>query len=369
MRRLGPTIAQLRALADRAAVRAALPMASERLRPLRDFGTNPGALDAWYYVPERDGPLPLVVVLHGCTQNAAGYDHGSGWSELAERHGFAVLFPEQRRANNPNLCFSWFQAIDNSRGSGEPLSIEQMIATLLEEHSIDAGRVFVTGLSAGGAMTSIMLATYPELFAGGAIIAGLPFGAASTVPEAFERMRGSGHADAAAYSRMVRAASNHRGRWPTVSVWHGSADATVAPMNADAIVGQWRALHGVSIEPDRTDMVDGFPRRVWLDGEGREAIEEYRILGMGHGTPLDTGGSDGIGAALPHMLDVGISSTRRIAERWGLLDEVRQDVATPRALPPALPPTPRPARRAASARPSGIQATIEAALRSAGLMR
>ena len=371
MRRLGMTLARLKALSDQAA--APLPMASARLRPLGNFGSNPGALDAWSFVPASDGPIPLVVVLHGCTQNAAGYDRGSGWSELAERHGFAVLYPEQRRANNPNACFSWFQSADSSRDSGEPLSIRQMIDTLVADEAIDQDRIYVTGLSAGGAMTSIMLAAYPELFAGGAIIAGLPFGAASTIPEAFERMRGSGHADDAAYTSKVRAASDHRGRWPTVSVWHGSADATVAPVNADAIVGQWRALHGAGTTPDRTDVVDGFPRRVWLDADGREAIEEYRITGMGHGTPLDTGGEDGIGTAIPHMLDVGISSTRHIADRWDLLGTVARQASAvtvqAKTPPPPPPPAPRPAARRPLRAVSGVQATIEAALRSAGLMR
>ena len=343
MRRLGMTLARLKALSDHAA--APLPMASARLRPLGDFGSNPGALDAWSFVPASDGPMPLVVVLHGCTQNAAAYDQGSGWSELAERHGFAVLYPEQRRANNPNTCFSWFQSADSSRDSGEPLSIRQMIATLVADEAIDPARIYVTGLSAGGAMTSIMLAAYPELFAGGAIIAGLPFGAAS----------------------------DHRGRWPTVSVWHGSADATVAPVNADAIVGQWRALHGAGTTPDRTDVVDGFPRRVWLDADGREAIEDYRITGMGHGTPLDTGGEDGIGTAIPHMLDVGISSTRHIADRWDLLGTVARQASAVTVQAKTPPPPPPPAPRSAARRPlravSGVQATIEAALRSAGLMR
>ena len=367
MRRLGMTLARLKALSDQAA--APLPMASARLRPLGNFGSNPGALDAWCYVPDTDGPMPLVVVLHGCTQNAALYDKGSGWSALADRHGFALLYPEQRRANNPNTCFSWFQSADSSRDSGEPLSIRQMIDTLVADEAIDPERIYVTGLSAGGAMTSIMLAAYPELFAGGAIIAGLPFGAATTIPEAFERMRGSGHADDAAYSRKVRAASDHRGRWPTVSVWHGSADATVAPVNADAIVGQWRALHGTATAPDRTDVVDGFPRRVWLDADGREAIEEYRITGMGHGTPLDTGGEDGIGTAIPHMLDVGISSTRHIADRWDLLGTVAKR-GTREMARLELPPTPsRPSARRPVRAVSGVQATIEAALRSAGLMR
>ena len=109
--------------------------------------------------------------------------------------GFALLFPEQQRSNDPNLCFNWFMPGDSRRDLGEPLSIRQMIDTLARSQRSDPRRIFVTGLSAGGAMAAIMLATYPELFAGGAIIAGLPYGCAKTVPNAFDRMKGSGLED------------------------------------------------------------------------------------------------------------------------------------------------------------------------------
>ena len=150
--------------------------AKSHLREIQNFGTNPGALRMFAHLPpKQSGSLPLVVVLHGCTQTAAGYDQGAGWSTLANRYGFALLFPEQQRANNPNGCFNWFQTGDIERGHGEALSIRQMIAKMVADHPIDARRVFVSGLSAGGAMTSVMLATYPDVFAGGAIIAGLPY--------------------------------------------------------------------------------------------------------------------------------------------------------------------------------------------------
>lgn len=156
----------------------------DRLSDLGDFGSNPGALRARIYVPD-DLPeaAPLVVVLHGCTQTAAGYDSGSGWSQLADQEGFALLFPEQQRANNPNLCFNWFVPSDTKRNGGEALSIRQMIEAVVVEYGLDPGRIFITGLSAGGAMASVMLACYPEVFTGGAIIAGLPYGSAKTISD------------------------------------------------------------------------------------------------------------------------------------------------------------------------------------------
>ena len=107
----------------------------------------------------------MVVVLHGCGQTAAGYDLGAGWSTLAQHYGFALLMPEQQRGEQCQGCFNWFNPEDIARDSGEACSIRQMIARMVGDHGIDPHRIFVTGLSAGGAMTSVMLATYPELFA------------------------------------------------------------------------------------------------------------------------------------------------------------------------------------------------------------
>lgn len=348
------------------------PVAS-RLSSLKGFGSNPGALEAYSYVPAALSPAaPLVVVLHGCTQTAAGYDHGAGWSKLADRHGFALLYPEQQRANNPNLCFNWFLPEDIRRDSGEALSIAQMVRQMLASHGLDRRRVFITGLSAGGAMTSVMLATYPELFASGAIIAGLPFGVARSVPEALDRMRGRGLPGPAQLEALVRGASRHDGPWPTLSLWHGGADHTVASANADAVLAQWRGLHGLGqVEPTRS-AIGPHSRQLWLDGAGRPTIEAYSLSGMGHGTPL--GSADDIGQPGPYMLDAGISSTRHIARFWQLTPTGAQMAVSGREQEAPRQPeatgTPRAARAARpAALGSGVGKVIEDALRAAGLMR
>jgi len=332
------------------------------LPPVRD---NPGNLSGRYYVPAGlNGPAPLVVVLHGCTQNAALYDHGSGWSRLADKHGFVLLFPEQSRANNSMLCFNWFSPADTKRGKGEAASIAAMIAAMKKAHAIDPRRVFVTGLSAGGAMASAMLATYPEIFAGGAIIAGVAYGCASGAAEAFDCMGGRAKSDASQLGLKVRRASPHNGPWPRIQVWQGSADTIIVPSNADAIVLQWAHLHGLDPRPDRTDSVEGYPRRSWLGADGAPLIEQYTITGMAHGIPLDPGTGQGeSGAAGAHMLDVGLSSTDRIAAFFGIAPAVAER-AEPRAASPAMA---RPAAPPAQA--EGVQAVIEKALRDAGLMR
>jgi feruloyl esterase len=365
------------------------------LNEMRIAGSNPGNLRMFAYVPADAADNPaLVVVLHGCTQTASGYDYGAGWSTLADRYGFALLVPEQQRSNNPNGCFNWFLPEDTQRGRGEAASIRQMVETMVREKGIDPGRVFITGLSAGGAMTSVMLACYPEAFAGGAIVAGLPYGAASNVQQAFESMFQCPSRPAREWGGLVRAAAPHDGPWPRVSVWHGSADTTVIPSNAREILKQWADVHGLPIAPSAQETVDGYPRQVWVNGAGEELIESYTIPRMAHGTPLATGKADfECGAAGPFLLDVGISSSFHIAKFFGLTTagarpasvrreraatpNVRLSVDTPAdgphpeilygdVLDKAAPEYPR--QRPASPR-IDIAAVITKALTAAGLMR
>jgi poly(hydroxyalkanoate) depolymerase family esterase len=351
MRNLGDTIGRL-AARQAAAMAGGGSVGSSRLSDLGGFGANPGALGARTFVPAGlPSGAPLVVVLHGCTQTAADYDRGAGWSALAEEQGFALLFPEQVRTNNANLCFNWFVPGDISRGGGEALSIRNMIEAMAIAHGLDRRRIHITGLSAGGAMALAMLATYPEIFAGGAIIAGVPFGSAVTVPEAFDRMRGQGLPAPAALTARIRAASGHVGAWPTLSVWQGSADNTVDPANAEAIAAAWAHLTGAGAA-QRAETAGGYTRRVWKDAQGSAAVEAIVIAGMGHGTPLATRGPEACGAAGPFMLDVGISSTRRIAADWGIAPAVAAGASA-----------------SAPAAATGIEAMIDTALRHAGLIR
>lgn len=387
MRKISDTINRLAAL-RLAGTANGFSAVSSRLTPLSDFGSNPGALNGHVYIPQTLAPnSALIVVLHGCTQNAGSYDIGAGWSDMADQHGFALLFPEQQRQNNPNLCFNWFSPGDNRRDAGEALSIRQMVAAVTARHELDPARVFVTGLSAGGAMTSVMLAAYPEIFAGGAIIAGLPFGCASTVPQAFDRMRGHGMPSTSQLSALVPAASDYKGTWPTLSIWHGTADATVSYGNAQAIIDQWRPLHRTRAAPDHVEVIGGHGRRAWTDASGREVIEEYTIQGMGHGVPLDTLSEDGFGMSGAYMLEANISSTLHICRFWGLVQAndkgaariVTKPAPAPReqavaydAISNAMPPIfargtfthGRDTHRA-----GGVRKIIEDALRSAGLMR
>ena len=291
-----------------------------KLRELFGFGANPGNLRMFAYTPERlPHKAPLVIALHGCTQTADEYDHGTGWSSLADNFGFAVVYPQQQPANNPKNCFSWFLPGDIARGRGEALSIREMVEHAIAKFGADRHKVFVTGLSAGGAMASVMLAAYPEVFAGGAIIAGLPYGCAGNVQQAFEAMFTEQAHTAQALGDRVRAASRHRGPWPKISVWHGTSDPIVKPSNGEDIIRQWTNVHGLSDSPSYEELIGKQRRRIWNDANGTALIEAFSIGGMAHGVPLATTmGSESCGAAGAFFLDVGISSTHHIARFWRL---------------------------------------------------
>ncbi len=301
------------------------------LTEVKDFGSNPGNLRMFHHVPVvLQHPRALVVVLHGCGQSAAAYDVGSGWSTLAKHYGFALLMPEQLSSNNANGCFNWFYPEDTTRERGEAGSIRQMIARMVKDHAIDPRRIFITGLSAGGAMTSVMLAIHPELFAAGAIIAGLPFGVASNLREALIGMRASRARSATDLGDLVRKASSHKGKWPNVSVWHGTADRTVYPGNADEIVKQWLDVHGLPLEPMSQSTVDGHPREVWWGSSGETVVESYTISDMAHGTPLGIAETDKrYGRQGAFMIEAGISSSYHIAKFFGLTGWIRERKPAP----------------------------------------
>jgi poly(hydroxyalkanoate) depolymerase family esterase len=371
---------------------AGAPVPAGRLRDVADFGSNPGDLRMLMYIP-RNLPkaAPLVVALHGCTQTAALYDHGSGWSRLADTYGFALLLAEQQHANNPNNCFNWFLPSDTQRDQGEALSIRQMVARMVADHGIDRRQVFIVGLSAGGAMASAMLAIYPDIFAGGAIIAGLPYGAATNVQEAFESMAKGRDRSGRAWGDLVRGASPHRGRWPKLSVWHGTSDAIVNPRNMEDTLKQWIDVHGVSVRPRIEHEIEGYSRRVWRTDADDDVIEAVTIAGMGHGVPLASGGGVvGCGNTGPFHFDVGLSSSHHILRFWGLADKQAavEDETSGRALTRPAPaelealgtPSLAARERASAGSRAGEQssagarqfadpsAVIAAALKSAGLL-
>lgn len=295
------------------------------LTEVDDFGSNPGQLRMFKYVPEGLAPgRPLVVALHGCTQQASGYDDETGWVALADRHRFALLLPQE--TVNIARCFRWFDLAHSRRDQGEALSIRQMVEKMVGDHRINANRVHVTGLSAGGAMTAVMMAAYPEMFAGGAIIAGVPYRCAGTESEAqsscglFGRPLARGKdMTPRQWGDLVRAAGGHQGPFPRVSLWHGNRDATVNPVVLNELMEQWTDAHGIDQTPDVEDQPAGHLHRRYQDSEGRALVETWLIEGLGHGTPVNPGaGDEHCGRAASFVLAAGICSSAYILRFWGL---------------------------------------------------
>lgn len=295
-----------------------------RVSEIPAFGTNPGALQMLVYTPpRRPAPgAPVIVVLHGCRQSAEDFATAAGWVHLAAELGIPLLLPEQRADNNPYRCFNWFKPGDTGRGRGEALSIRQMVRRAAAIFGSDPRRVFIVGLSAGGAMAAGMLAAYPATFAAGAVVAGMPVGAANTSHLALLRMhRADPFGTRAGLEASVRARNTLRGdrAWPTLSIWQGGQDRTVDPANADLLAVQWSALHGFGPEPTTdTEPTPGARRRAWSRG-ALTAVELWTIDAMAHGFPVHPAVRGG-GTPGAWVLDAAVPAARRIAEFWRLAD-------------------------------------------------
>jgi poly(hydroxyalkanoate) depolymerase family esterase len=242
------------------------------------------------HLPSDVTGRPLVVLLHGCGQDAATFAADSGWIELADRLGFPLILPEQMAANNAARCFQWFLPSDTARDAGEAGSIASMTEAAISRFESDRRRVFIVGLSAGGAMAAAMLAAYPELFAAGASIAGLPVGAAQTGMQAILRMASAGpELDPEVLAARVRAVgpTGLAGPWPRLSIWQGQADNTVAPDNANLLAAQWRAVHGLTSAATEEQTRDGVLHRSWSDDGGTQ-VEQWSLPLLPHGYPVGT---------------------------------------------------------------------------------
>ncbi len=251
------------------------------------FGDNPGRLRMLAYLPTTAADRPLVVLLHGCGQDAAAFAVDSGWSELAERLRFPLILPEQAKTNNAGRCFQWFHPNDTARDEGEAGSIAAMTRAAISRFGSDPRRVFVVGLSAGGAMAAALLAAYPDLFAAGASVAGLPVGAAKSGLQAMMRMASAGPDQTPEnWAALARAAApaGFAGPWPRLSIWQGQADQTVAPENGNLLATQWRALHGLATPAMVEQVRHGIQHQIWPDGK-RRSVELWSLAELTHAYP------------------------------------------------------------------------------------
>jgi poly(hydroxyalkanoate) depolymerase family esterase len=256
---------------------------------VRSFTGAAGTRQYKLYVPSRysahQQPMPLMVMLHGCTQSPDDFAAGTRMNDLAEEYGFLVAYPAQATNANGSKCWNWFRPGDQRRDDGEPSLIAGIAREVAAEYRVDEGRVFVAGLSAGAAMAVVLGATYPDVFAAVGAHSGLPFGAAHDVPSAFQAMRNPG---AAMASAPIRRGDRSATRMLPVIVFHGDRDATVDIGNGAAIVQQTLAglSHATQLQTTTSEgrVASGrtFTRNVHADGSGRPIVEDWVLHGAGH---------------------------------------------------------------------------------------
>ncbi len=292
---------------------------------IENFGKNPGKLRLFIHVPKElpEGNVPLVVVLHGCNQDAHGMMRLSGWNKLADEHGFIIAYPEQKGTNNANRCFNWFYGKDTELDKGEVASIHQVVEYVKINYPIDGTRVSVTGVSAGAAMAVAAAALYPADYSGVASYAGGPYGFGNLI-SGVGSMFGWVDKKPWELARRVRLANEgYRGAYPKMVILQGTNDPVVNPKNANEIMEQWTGLHG--LDRDSVMVKEHFQdnpkvkRSSWSDTES-EKVVLYEFDGMGHVIAVDVGnetgqgGSDGLFSE-----DIGFHSTYWIAKEFGIL--------------------------------------------------
>ena len=271
----------------------------------RSYTNDAGTRAYKLYVPasyssEMHEPVPLIVMLHGCTQSPDDFAAGTRMNELAERHGFLVVYPAQASNANGAKCWNWFRAGDQDRDRGEPSLIAGITREVASNYRVDARRIFVAGMSAGAAMAVVLGTTYPDVFAAVGAHSGLAFGAAHDMPSAMSVMQGG--SDVASTARLK---GLETAMIPTI-VFHGDRDHTVNVRNGAAIVQQataaradLRNLHR-TVRAGRASNGGAFTHTVFADAANQPVVEEWVLHGMGHawsgGSPngsfTDSGGPD-----------------------------------------------------------------------------
>ncbi len=298
-----------------------------QLKEELDFGNNPGNLKMFTYNHSKDSVLkPLIVVLHGCNQDAEGVAKLTGWNKLAKNNNFTILYPQQKRINNISQCFNWFLENDIDKGKGESESIFQMISNLINSKSIDSSQIFVTGLSAGGAMGVVMMSTYPETFQKGAIFAGGAYKIATNPLIALKVLSGNIQiSNEKLISNINLQNSNYHGKYPKLIIFQGLNDPIVNKINADYILNQWIGVHKIDSIPDKIEnnfnQIQDISVYRYFNDSNDEIITYFKIKNLGHrlliepGNEFDEGGEIGLFGK-----DIGFHSTYYLATDFGLID-------------------------------------------------
>lgn len=284
----------------------------------QNFGDNPGGLQASYYAPEKidsmTTPPALVVLLHGCAQQAETLAQQSGLLSLAKQRKFALLLPQQALSNNIKRCFNWYSAEDFTKNKGETLSIKNMITSLKQKISSD--NVYIIGLSAGGAMASSMLVNYPDLFTAGAVVAGIPFPCADGLITGISCMRNGPSQTVDELVSLIEKISPDQTYWPKLSIWTGENDSIVNPLNATMLAQQWVQLSKV-MSKSIMNKETGYNITRWSDDVSEIQVELVEVKGQDHGIMVNPKVAHG-GEASDYVLAAPLSTAMHVVELWKL---------------------------------------------------
>jgi poly(hydroxyalkanoate) depolymerase family esterase len=268
----------LERLLGRGVMPAPLPLPEGARFDEHTFANEAGGRTYKLYVPSSyiGKALPLLVMLHGCTQSPDDFAAGTRMNNLAEEHTFLVAYPAQPRSANASKCWNWFKEGEQRRGNGEPSLIAGITRQIMHEFPVESGRVYVAGLSAGGAAAAILGITYPDLYAGIGVHSGLACGAARDMPSAFAAMRQGGAAATVTRRRCERIV-------PTI-VFHGDGDRTVNPVNGDQIISQSKAATNLATKVSHGTAPGGmsYTRTIQTDDTGQTLLEQWILHGAGH---------------------------------------------------------------------------------------
>lgn len=288
------------------------------------FGSNPGNLRMYHYVPEDlAAGAPLVVVAHGCLGNAQEIAVTSGWLELADRFGIALVFPETSKDNEPWAgCFRTWEAAHQQRDGGEPLSVRQMVAHMQALFPVSKSRTYMSGVSSGGHLTGIMLATYPEVFLAGALQSSFPYRCAMAATDLGPCASAGVERSAAQWGDLVRSARpDYRGVWPRVQIWHGAKDTVIHTPNLERLVAQWTDVHGIDAVADRRDTILSNPRSIHARPDGEIRVEAVTVTALGHAVAVDPGkGPRQCGQVADFAADVDICAAYWISRFFNIAD-------------------------------------------------
>jgi poly(hydroxyalkanoate) depolymerase family esterase len=304
-------------IAPDAAAQAASTSGAEGTFEWATFAGEAGTRRYRLYIPaSRDAqkPAPLVVMLHGCTQDPDDFARGTRFNLAADETGALVVYPEQPAASQPQKCWTWYDPAHQARNAGEPALLAALTREVIAKHNADPARVYVVGVSAGGAMAVNLAASYPDLFAALGVHSGIAYRAAGNVMQGLGVMK-TGGADSTALAAAAREALG--GRVLPIIVIHGGADAVVAPVNGEQLAAQWAAAHGLT-NPQKESITGDAGREIfhtWYEGEGGKTVVQLLVVeGLGHawsggspeGTFTDREGLD----ATPMILDFLLRHTR-----------------------------------------------------------